>query len=521
LNGWNNDKLYVYNTNSNAANLGKHIIRATLTTSNQAQDIIIETYKNGIKVGTETLTGDGTVVLVNVPDVGTSLDIYEFYFSSTNANITINSILIEYIFLAKTSVFLGTSVSACRYVTGEDTGSVLTVETGLYDVCPDIKLSDLFAGILKEFNLVCYGISADVYQVEPLDSWYQKGALIDISKHVEATDIEVSRAKLFKRVSFAYAESKSFLNRQFKKSTEREYGEKSQDFLYDGEEYKIEVPFENLLFSKFTGTNLQVGYTLEEAPDFKPYTPKPILLYKYGNLDCEFKFNNDVTPTTITQYNAFGQDAVINGAVHTLNFNAEISTITNVVENNTLFADYYFSYLTNLFNPKNRITNIKTLLPISILTGLRLNDRLIIRDKRFIINNMKSDLTTGEVDFELINDFRPTLADGTNIDAGAIANCMVLPVLLGNTYTSATLSTSTVGVVITPSTITEDTNVQICIPDKLEKQENRITEASDNRVTEDGDTRVTEDGYPQLIAIEIVYTGTGGALTTELTLIQI
>ncbi len=266
---------------------------------------------------------------------------------------------------------------------------------------------------------------------------------------------------------------------------------------------------------------MQVGYTLEEAPDFKPYTPKPILLYKYGNLNCEFKFNNDVTPTTITQYNAFGQDAVINGAVHTLNFNAEISTITNVVENNTLFADYYFSYLTNLFNPKNRITNVKTLLPISILTGLRLNDRLIIRDKRFIINNMKSDLTTGEVDFELINDFRPTLADGTTANVDAVASCYVLPVLLGNTYVSATISTAVAGVTITPSTITEDTNVQICIPDKEDKQEIRDTEALDQRVTEDGDTRITEDGYPQLIPIDILYTGANGTLTTDLTLIQI
>jgi len=92
---------------------------------------------------------------------------------------------------------------------------------------------------------------------------------------------------------------------------------------------------------------------------------------------------------------------------------------------------------------------------------------------------------------------------------------------LGNTYTSATLSTATPGVTITPSSITEDTNVQICIPDKTEKQDIRETEDSDIRITENGDIRVTEDGYPQLIAIEIVYTGAGGALTTELTIIQI
>ena len=67
---------------------------------------------------------------------------------------------------------------------------------------------------------------------------------------------------------------------------------------------------------------------------------------------------------------------------------------------------YYENYISNIFNSKQRKYNVKGLLPISLLTNLKLNDRLVIRDKRYIINNMKIDLTTGEVDFELINDFR-------------------------------------------------------------------------------------------------------------------
>jgi len=40
-----------------------------------------------------------------------------------------------------------------------------------------------------------------------------------------------------------------------------------------------------------------------------------------------------------------------------------------------------------------------------LLTQLQLNDRLIIRDKRYMINEMQSDLTTGDVSFTLISDF--------------------------------------------------------------------------------------------------------------------
>jgi len=72
-----------------------------------------------------------------------------------------------------------------------------------------------------------------------------------------------------------------------------------------------------------------------------------------------------------------------------------------------LFATYYFDYLANLFDPKNRLTNVKAVLPISILTTLQLNDRLIIGNKRYIINDFKTKLTTGETTFNLLNDFIP------------------------------------------------------------------------------------------------------------------
>jgi len=76
---------------------------------------------------------------------------------------------------------------------------------------------------------------------------------------------------------------------------------------------------------------------------------------------------------------------------------------------NSLFATYYFGYLSNLFNTKNRLTKIKAYFPIGLVTSLRLNDRLVIQDKRYIINSFNSDITTGEVSLELINDFRKVI----------------------------------------------------------------------------------------------------------------
>ena len=154
---------------------------------------------------------------------------------------------------------------------------------------------------------------------------------------------------------------------------------------------------------------MQVGYSLKT--DLKPYIPKPIILYDYGTLQsCNFYLKGTGSAVNITTYNAFGQDTLITGINHSLNFGLEISSLLLTPINNSLYADYYQNYLENIYNQKARKYNIKTLLPISLLTSIKLNNRLIIRDKRYLINNMNIDLTSGEVNFELINDFRGLVA---------------------------------------------------------------------------------------------------------------
>jgi hypothetical protein len=77
-----------------------------------------------------------------------------------------------------------------------------------------------------------------------------------------------------------------------------------------------------------------------------------------------------------------------------------------LIETNTLYANYYDDYITNIFSIKARILSIRAMMPIPFLTALKLNDRVVIRDKRYTINSYTTDLTTGEVSLELLNDFR-------------------------------------------------------------------------------------------------------------------
>jgi hypothetical protein len=271
-------------------------------------------------------------------------------------------------------------------------------------LAPDIKVSDFFSGILKMFNLTCFSENGIDFQVEQLEDWYNSGTLEDLSEYVITENIEITGVKTYKKIEFKYQKCESLLNRNFYDTNSREYGDLSYSFDNDGTEYKIELPFENIMFNKFTDTNLQVGYALKT--DLNQYLPKPIILYKYENADCDFYLNNGTATVNITDYNVFGQDVLNVDTNHSLNWGVEISSYLEAPIENSLFYDYYLSYLNNIYTIKARLIKLKMRLPYEKIIKLKLNDRVVIRDKRYLINQFTTDLTTFEVDFELIQDFR-------------------------------------------------------------------------------------------------------------------
>lgn len=283
--------------------------------------------------------------------------------------------------------------------------STISTVLNISSYMPDIKVQDFFSGILKMFNLTCYSETENVYQIRQLEEWYNSGNITDITKHIISDDLDIDRIETFNKINFSYQKSESLMNVAYKSNNGVEYGDLLAEIDSDGGEYKVELPFENMLFNKFKTQNLQVGYALKQ--DLKNYQPKPIILYDYNTLQsCNFYLKYDATNTNITTYNLFGQDTLISGTNYSLNFGEEISSFLLSPITNSLYNVYYNDYIVNIYNSKQRKYNLKGLLPISILTSIKLNDRLVIRDKRYIINTMKIDLTTGEVDFELINDFR-------------------------------------------------------------------------------------------------------------------
>ena len=398
--------------------------------------------------------------------------------------------------------------STCQIQTNT---SVLSGNVTMNSTLPDMKVADFLSGILKQFNCTCVGVGDNTFEILPLEDWYQQGAIVDITEFTDIDSIDIERIKLYKKIAFKYQQSESFVNRNFFKISNSEYGNMEYQFAYDGDEYVIESPFENLLFARAEETNTPtnyaiLGYCLNES--FNAYTPKPILLYLYGQSDSlthDIKFYDGITHQAIDTYALFGQDLTHLNEKLSLNFGAENSIIHLETIQQGLYAEYYFPYLVNLFNLKNRLVHVKTNLPISLLTNLQLNDRLIIRDKRYIINEMKSNLTTGEVNFSLYLDFRP-LTSGKPYVPSFNAQCLDIPINLIKDAVSATITTSFAGVTITPSTITSSRFIEVCIPENTDTPSNILAENSYSLITEEFQNLVTENSSVQVITLIVTYT---------------
>jgi len=276
---------------------------------------------------------------------------------------------------------------------------------------PEIKVEDFFSGLLKMFNLTCYSTDGINYTVEQLESYYTSGQIRDITKYIKSDNINLNRVKTYKKINFEYEKSESLVNVGFMSANGIEYGSLFYDTGNDGDEYNIKLPFEDLNFNNLQD-KLQVGYALKT--DLQKYTPKPVILYDYNPsaltplTGTTFYFSNSTIGigTGYTSYKAFGQEYFDGTNTYSLNFNQQQSTLTNESISDSLYNQYYENYLANIFDSKARLIKVSGILPTSLLTTLKLNDRLIIRDKRYLINTFTTDLTTGEVQFELLTDNR-------------------------------------------------------------------------------------------------------------------
>lgn len=282
-------------------------------------------------------------------------------------------------------------------------GSITTnVKVNLSLMANKMKIYDFMSGVFKALNLVCEGIDETNFNIEPLQDWYSLGSEKDLTKYV-INSSGVKRLPLFKQIEFKYKESKCFLNKNFINLFNREYGNLDYAFNYDGSDFKIDLPFENLQFSELETSNLFCSFLLDEQ--FTAYVPEPILLYLGGEETAtQFKFYDGTNYLNVTDYALFNQT---NTTGFSLNFGNEFDIVTQETEPNSLYNTYYANHLGNLYDLQQRLFSFTAYLPTGILSALKMNDKIIIKDKRYLINDISSTLNNGEVKMNLIRELIP------------------------------------------------------------------------------------------------------------------
>ena len=302
---------------------------------------------------------------------------------------------------------------------------------------PDIKIIDFITGLIKAFNLMIIPRPNNNYEFAPLEMFYNAGKILDITEYTYENEMSINKPKLYKSINFTYEESKNVLNEAYKGIYQQNYG----DLIYNSERitenstYEIKLPFENVLFELVKQGKLFQTATLIDK-DLKPYVPKPMLIYMNQRVsgltgtDQIYVTNIVGAATQLNAYNRFSNEYdnmptdVTHSQLMTMNFGNEQSSWLNELAPQGLYYRHYKNFIDNLYNIKTRMLKVKALLPASLLgstvtngagipLGIALNDRLVIRNKRYLINSFTTDLTTGETDFELLTDYRGVNAAST------------------------------------------------------------------------------------------------------------
>ena len=281
---------------------------------------------------------------------------------------------------------------------------------------PEIKVLDFLKGIFKMFNLTAYVNDEGIIVIDTLDNFYANFNEYDITEYIDINQSNVNNALPYKQIDFIYDDYKTFLAAKFNQINGQNFGELKYNGEGDnkgnwvGDIYKINLPFQKMLYERLTdlngGTQTTIQYGWMADDNQAQYIGKPLLHYvnqQSGGTELSFR-QNDVDHIGLLLYNIPLNSNGITGTGQSLNFKPQYDEYALVENPNTLFENYYKNYISDVFNLKKRISKFTAYLPLKILLNYTLKDRFIVNGNVYKINNIKSDLQTGKSDIELINE---------------------------------------------------------------------------------------------------------------------
>lgn len=298
---------------------------------------------------------------------------------------------------------------------------------------PDMKIIDFLTGLFKMFNLTAYYVSdaqdADFgkIKVQKLNDFYLQGTSYDITEYIDVSSSQVNVALPYREIEFAYEGTGTLFALQYEQLQGKRWGAEQftgnatvgNNFDAPNPVYQVTLPFEHLQYERLVDVNttlnaprttIQWGYFVDD--NLEAYFGKPLLFYPIrqtgsGTTPISFLDNLTGTHSKLTSYYIPSNSLSISSSLSTKNINFYNETNEYSLETDfpgTLFYENYLEYIQDIFNQKRRLTKLKAYLPLKIIYKINMNDRVFINGEGYIMNNLTTNLITGESNLELLND---------------------------------------------------------------------------------------------------------------------
>jgi len=300
-------------------------------------------------------------------------------------------------------------------MSGTDT---ISVTVRVSELMPEQKIADFLIGLIKMHNLAFVPVSNTEFSVFTLDNYYANSTDQAWDEYMDITETSVVRPEIYRRIQFKYQEAGAILGEEYRLQNGVGYGDLRADFDFDGEEFEVELPFEQLMWERLTDAEtglitdkILVGKSIDR--NLEPYIGAPMLFYATGEFDMEGDENtigfldelgNDFPLAKIWYCNTSSRFDVNNDTTYSTNFGGDIDAYFLQAVSNGLYQTYWFNYTTDLYNQRRRMVTITANLPVGKLINMALNNKIIWRNEKWIINTANINMTTGTVKFQLLND---------------------------------------------------------------------------------------------------------------------
>lgn len=301
------------------------------------------------------------------------------------------------------------------FTASTSTSQSFNTDVVMSDQMPEQKVYDFILGLVKMFNLVIESTSRTKFNVEPLDDWYALGSNYDITDYVDISSEKITKPELNRRISFKYQEAGSYIEEAYRNTNGGiGYGDLRADFNFDGGELTAESTFELMKYQKLDDpsngvVNFLVGKSIDK--EGKPYIGEPVIFYSPSTLNISaypigFLDETGLTTTASNQVYLCGNinNRVAADVTQMLTYGLDVDPFHEQSFVQTLYNQFWEDYITDLYSVNRRVYQMKAILPFKVASKLRMNDKLDINGRRYVINEIQINLRTEEATLELLND---------------------------------------------------------------------------------------------------------------------